>query len=95
MALKDREEYNAYMRKYLRERHVRRRAAAVEQLGGKCVDCGNDELLEFDHVDPATKEYNFTFATLSETKLQAELVKCVLRCRGCHMEKSKLDNRKD
>jgi hypothetical protein len=34
------------------------RQRLIDQLGGKCVDCGNDdrETLQFDHITPLTEE---------------------------------------
>ena len=79
------------MRQYMKDRYYRRRSAAIEQLGGKCVDCGTTEKLEFDHDDASTKSFSIgrAFAGWSEVRLQAELKKCVLRCRPCHLEKSR------
>lgn len=80
------------MRIYMKARYERRRAAAVEQLGGKCVDCNTVDGLEFDHVDSTTKSHSLAkiLAGGSEAKVQAELAKCVLRCRPCHEDKSRL-----
>ena len=82
----DRLAHNAYMNTYMKRRYARRRAQAVEQLGGKCVDCGFAGFVEFDHVDPEEKEANISrlLAGASWEKLQTELVKCVLRCIACH-----------
>jgi 5-methylcytosine-specific restriction endonuclease McrA len=93
---KTKEEYNAYMAKYMRERIARRRAEAIKQLGGKCVRCGTTENLEFDHIDRTTKDprcgsrngLRGTMWTFSEKRLQAELEKCQLLCKDCHWEKT-------
>jgi len=89
---KNREQYNEYMRKYMLERYYRRRAAAIEQLGGKCIDCGNTESLEFDHAIARDKVLDLgkAFSGWSDARIQAELKKCVLRCAPCHREKSYL-----
>lgn len=80
------EEYNARMNEYMKAKYFRRRNAAIEQLGGKCIDCGATNDLEFDHVDPKNKTYNIAqiFSSHSEEKLQKEIQKCVLRCVACH-----------
>jgi len=85
-----REEYNEYMREYMKARYYRRRAAAIEQLGGKCVDCGSTKQLEIDHAIAADKSFDIgkAFAGWSEVRLQAELGKCVIRCNPCHKAKS-------
>lgn len=82
---------NEYMREYMKKRYYRRRAAAIEQLGGRCVDCGSTENLQFDHVDRLTKSFDLAkaFAGWSDERIQAELVKCVLRCKPHHDEKSR------
>lgn len=75
------------MRPYLMRRYRERRAAAVERLGGCCVDCGTTERLEFDHRDAQGKSYDVgKFWTRRDW--QAEVDKCDLRCRNCHTAKS-------
>lgn len=73
------------------DRYYQRKKEAVRYLGGKCVVCGTIEMLEFDHVDPATKTYNVTLIMLhSDDRLYDELDKCQLLCHTCHKEKTKL-----
>jgi 5-methylcytosine-specific restriction endonuclease McrA len=74
----------------MRQVYWERRTAALEQLGGVCVDCGLSDNLEFDHVYASEKEYqiNSLFSGGSSVKLAAELAKCVLRCYDCHKLKS-------
>lgn len=93
LPVKDRVAYNEYMRKYMLARYHRRRAAAVERLGGKCVDCGSTELLEIDHVDPSAKAFDIgrALATWAEDRLRAEIAKCALRCDECHKAKSRVE----
>lgn len=90
MPHKSREDYNEYMRKYNLNRFYQRKEKAIAQLGGKCVDCGSTENLEFDHVDPTTKSFTIgrAIGNIAESKLQEELAKCELRCVECHVEKS-------
>lgn len=89
MANKDKNKYNTYMNKYLKKRYYSRRAQAISQLGGHCTDCGSTENLEFDHVDPSTKNFVIgrALCSVSEQKLQEELTKCVLRCTSCHRKR--------
>lgn len=84
---------NEYMRLYMKRRYERRRADAIADLGGACVDCGIADGLEFDHVDPATKEFSVAkiLASGSTEKVKKELAKCVLRCHACHVIKSMLN----
>lgn len=71
------------------ERYRRRRAELVRLLGGRCVDCGKIDDLEFDHVDPATKELEISKSMFRRWDLLlAEVQKCVLRCAECHKTRS-------
>lgn len=81
---------NEYMRQYMANRYHKRRNQAIEKLGGKCVDCGTTENLEFDHVNESDKSFNVgtAFGGMAESKLWDELKKCVLRCRTHHLEKT-------
>lgn len=75
-----------YHRRYYRER---RRQPMIDYLGGKCVDCGTTNDLQFDHDDPATKLFDIKAnMTLNNPKVRSELDKCVLRCRQHHREKT-------
>lgn len=80
------EEYNSRMRAYMQKRYKQRRDDAITYLGGRCVDCGLESQLEFDHIDPKLKSYNMgeIFAGKRKDVLQAEVDKCELRCIGCH-----------
>ena len=81
--------YNEYMRGYLNRRWLRRRARAIETLGGMCTDCGTIEQLEFDHVDRALKSFSISSRPFcSEEKFWQEIAKCVLRCTPCHRKRS-------
>lgn len=61
-----------------------------EDLGGKCVDCGFDELffLEFDHIDPSKKTIQITRS--SPEKWENERNNLELRCGRCHRIKNEL-----
>lgn len=73
----------------MNKRYHKLRSEYVEILGGKCVDCGALDNLEFDHVDPTTKTYDVgKILTHKRSKVLAELEKCVLRCSLCHVKKS-------
>ena len=48
-----RDENRDKIRKMSREGYHKRRKLLVEMLGGKCVDCGRTENLQFDHKDPS------------------------------------------
>lgn len=76
-------------------RYHRIREWAVALLGGVCVECGTDEDLHFDHIDPTTKEAHLTdlFKSGSRERIDRELAKCQLLCRSCHSIKTAQDRR--
>jgi hypothetical protein len=78
--------YNERMRVYMAARYHRRRAEAIALLGGKCIDCGTAENLEFDHHNRSQKTYDVS--SQHGSKFWSEIKKCVLRCRTCHQIKS-------
>jgi len=78
---------NGYMNDYMKRRYQRRRAEAVAQLGGCCVQCGDTKDLELHHKDPTQK--SFTLArgsSFSDERWQEEIGKCELLCKGCHVD---------
>jgi len=78
------------MKKELRH-YYRKRQAAIDYLGGKCVVCGCATNLEFDHIDPTTKEMNVSrFLRRKEEVYKDELDKCQLLCYEHHKEKTML-----
>jgi hypothetical protein len=83
----------AYMRRYQLSWVQHRKAIAVDFLGGRCVKCGAIEQLEFDHIDPKTK-LSHRFWSWKPERIQAELAKCQLLCRPCHIEKSAGEKRR-
>lgn len=83
-------------REYNRERHRTRRAKYIEMLGGSCARCGSTEQLEFDHVEPTEKRYTISaYFKGKEERHEAELKKCQLLCKQCHIEKSIEDSGKN
>jgi hypothetical protein len=71
-----------------RARH-RAKLEAIEQAGGKCVQCGYNEsprALQFHHTDPRQKDYQPSrIYTMSRKKREEELAKCILLCANCHI----------
>ena len=74
-------------REYQIKRYHAKRKAAIELLGGKCVECGSIEKLEFDHIDPSLKEYSIDDLYDRKDLWDAEIVKCQLLCHDCHKKK--------
>lgn len=86
--MKDRTYYRDYSRNY----YHRRKAELMQKLGGKCVICGCTTSLQFDHIDPAVKTFSITkLLNHSKKAVDAELAKCQLLCKACHLEKSRKD----
>ena len=76
----------ARQREYSREwLAVRRR----EYFAGKdCADCGSQERLELDHIDPRAK-VDHKIWSWSAARREVELAKCQVLCHPCHLAKTK------
>jgi len=77
-------------KEYYKNRYHKRKAMCLERLGGICKNCGTTDNLEFDHIDPSTKEFTLAegFMGISFERLSKELKKCQLLCHKCHMDKT-------
>lgn len=59
-----------------------------------CVDCNTQDIrvLDFDHIDPNTKEFNIAIAATQNNysieRIQKEIDKCEIRCANCHRIKT-------
>jgi hypothetical protein len=72
--------------------YYRRKDEALAYLGGRCVNCGEVENLEFDHIDPHLKEFTITkLFSVSNTRFWNEIEKCQLLCAECHELKTSDD----
>lgn len=74
-----------------RERKQEIRKALQALLGAKCIRCGIEDyrLLDFDHIDPATKAMNISQKlNLPFEELKIEVAKCQLLCANCHRLKT-------
>src|SRR5215831_9327069 len=81
------------MREYMQRRYRARMATAIERLGGRCIQCGSTESLEFDHIDPSTKLMDISQAVTYSTRVfEAELAKCQLLCASHHQQKTLQQN---
>ena len=79
-----------HRRAYARER-TRKINAFVRsyKVGKRCALCPESDArkLVFHHRDPATKLFNLSTARdHSEELIIAEIAKCVLWCRSCHVK---------
>lgn len=56
-----------------------------------CSHCGyneHSEILQFHHIDPSNKEFDFSkgnIGNLSKNRLLKEIEKCILLCPNCHI----------
>lgn len=81
------------MNDYMKNRWIKRRAEAIEFLGGKCVECGATEALEFDHIDPSTKVMTIARASSRNAEFfMNEVRKCQLLCEVHHKEKTRKES---
>lgn len=89
-----RENYNQYIRNYLKRRYDRRHPIAIKLLGGKCVVCNSTERLQFDHIDHSKKVFDIAdrLAQYTWKRILPELAKCQLLCFECHLNKSSIEN---
>lgn len=56
-----------------------------------CIQCGEDNpiLLDFDHLDPATKSFSVSNRTTVHPRLlEKEIAKCQILCVRCHRLKN-------
>ena len=91
--LANKEKHNK--RRYINQRRylLRNRLFIREYLlGHPCVDCGEADpvVLEFDHV-AGEKEWEICHMVRCSyplARIQAELLKCVVRCANCHRRKT-------
>lgn len=70
-------------------RYRRRRETAIQEMGGKCVQCGSTERLELDHIEPHEKSFDISANwSIKPAKWAVEAAKCHLLCRPCHQQKT-------
>lgn len=63
----------------------------VAEAGGRCAACGYADcigVLQFHHVDPATKRFHLGREGVARSlnRARAEARKCILLCANCHAE---------
>lgn len=94
MGYANKENERAYRRDYDLSRYRTRMAELRAALGGRCVECGSEDDIQIDHIDPATKSFNIsTNWGKPKAVLMEELKKCQLLCRSCHKRKSDEEQR--
>lgn len=81
-------ENGEYVKNKEKTRYKNLRENAINELGGKCVKCGSENNLEFNHIDPLNKEMEAS----GKTNLRrGEYKKCELLCKSCHRRWSNLE----
>ena len=80
-----------YLIKAVSARRRKFKEKAVALAGGRCQICGyakHQGVLEFHHVDPATKSFGISGGGYSRSwsKIREEMRKCILVCANCHRE---------
>lgn len=75
-------------REYVRQWVASRRAAWFADK--VCVDCGTEENLQLDHVDPSQK-VSHSIWSWSQVRRDVETAKCEVRCQPCHVVKTKVN----
>jgi 5-methylcytosine-specific restriction endonuclease McrA len=70
-----------------------RRMLVLQERGGRCADCGEDNpvVLDFDHVSGGDKIERVT-RMYSLRRMREEADKCMVRCANCHRIKTWISN---
>ena len=80
-------------RENLNRRRREQRQKRIEHLGGKCVGCGCEENLQFDHIDRKQKQSNVSsLLGYSDERVLVEVNKCQLLCEQCHQYKTTINH---
>jgi hypothetical protein len=66
-----------------------KKVRAINESGGKCVNCGEDRpwVLQFHHTNPSDKEISVhKLSACAWSRIEKEIKKCILVCESCHRE---------
>ena len=86
------EYYNKHKNKllfYSKNKRKNHKEKCISYKGNKCSICGYDKCiaaLEFHHINPEEKEFNFNMPQSNWRITKLELDKCILLCSNCHRE---------
>ncbi|MBW3545390.1 MAG: HNH endonuclease [Bacteroidetes bacterium] len=81
MPYKDKEKQKEFQRNWMRKRR-----AEWFNENGPCVQCGSNEDLHIDHIDPFYK-ISHRIWSWTKRKRDSELSKCQVLCKRCHIKK--------
>ena len=87
----DRSYYHKNRDKFLLKQQndrARRLEYLHEHLGHECVQCGNKERLEFDHINPALKTTRTPVQAMGKERADEEIPNLQILCHECHVAKS-------
>lgn len=77
------------MRDYMRNRYHSKRQEIINQLGGKCKQCGSKKNLVLDHIDKKKKTFRAAdIHSVSDQKIQEEIKNLQVLCEDCHKKKT-------
>lgn len=78
------------MAKYMRERRAKRRQELLSLAGGRCIQCGSEDELQFDHREDVDRLFRLSGKGLDGPwgRILAEMDKCDLLCSQHHREKT-------
>ena len=82
MGYKDPDRQREYQRVWI----AARRREWLE-TNGPCVQCGSEDNLEVDHIDPEYKISHNVWTWAKSRRLE-ELAKCQVLCESCHLTKT-------
>lgn len=102
---KHKEQFKEYMRVYHKTNRIKiyarrainrsRNQAYINNLkSAPCMDCGrcfNPWVMDFDHRNPAEKEFSIAHAVeggYTLERIKREVAKCDLVCANCHRERT-------
>jgi hypothetical protein len=92
--------YLANKQRYIEQARIRKEGLRLERTiflidffsRNPCIDCGEADpvVLEFDHLDPALKEFNIGQALSHRawSSIVAEIEKCEVVCSNCHRRRT-------
>lgn len=78
-------------KEYQRQWYANRRAGFFE--GKACVECGDMDNLELDHIDPSQKVSHRIWSWSADRRAE-EIAKCQVLCSECHLAKTRSERPK-
>lgn len=74
---------------YMKNRYHCKRNELKKRLGGRCIHCGSDRNLIFDHIDKRKKTIRMSDVhSVADATVEKELKNIQLLCQDCHKKKT-------